>query len=149
MALDFARHVPFIKHLGVRLESVGEGQSTIVLDLRPEHHNSHQMAHGGILLTMMDICMATAGRSAARPHGGGEELGLLTIELKTSFMQPATGQRIIARGRCVHRTTSMCFCEGELQDEHGHLVARASGTFRYMRAKPQPHHDTKPTEERE
>lgn len=135
--MEFARQVPFMKHLGVKLEAVGEGKSQVCLELRPEHHNSHQMAHGGILLTLMDVCMATAGRSAARPHGGGEDLGLLTIEMKTTFMQPGTGQRITARGRCVHHTTSMAFCEGELQDEHGHLIARGSGTFRYVRAKPQ------------
>lgn len=145
--MDFARQIPFMKHLGVRLEAVGEGQSQVVLDLKPEHHNSHQMAHGGILLTLMDVCMASAGRSAARPHGTGADLGLLTIEMKTSFMQPATGQRIIARGRCVHHTASMCFCEGELQDEHGHMIARGSGTFRYVRAKPQAQHKTTPTEE--
>ena len=97
--MQFARHVPFIQHLGLRLEAFGGGEATVVLDLRPEHHNSHQMAHGGILLTLMDTCMANAGRAALRPNGGGAELGMITVELKTSFMQPARGQRIVARGK--------------------------------------------------
>jgi len=135
--MQFARHVPFIQHLGLRLEAFGGGEATVVLDLRPEHHNSHQMAHGGILLTLMDTCMANAGRAALRPDGGGAELGMITVELKTSFMQPARGRRIVARGKALHHTSSLCFCEGEIRDEHDHLIARGSGTFRYVRAKPQ------------
>jgi len=34
--MDFVRNSPFIKHLGVKQESVGNGSSLLVLDVRPE-----------------------------------------------------------------------------------------------------------------
>jgi len=133
--MEFPRRVPFIEHLGVQLEAAGEGTSTLRLELRPELMNSKQMAHGGVLMTLLDVCMAVAGRSSGRHHDG-EDHGVVTIEMKTTFIQAATGSHVLARGVCVHRTGSMCFCEGELHDEHGHLLARGSGTFKYVRARP-------------
>lgn len=136
--MEFLRNVPFVEHLGIRLEVAGAGTSTLVLDLRPELTNSLQMAHGGVLMTLLDVCMAVAGRSHAR-HDGDEDHRVLTIEMKTTFIQAATGTRVIARGHCLHRTASMCFCEGELHDEHGRLIARGSGTFKNARPKQAAH----------
>jgi len=133
--MESTRPIPFVEHLGVQVEAMGEGTSTLLLDLRPELMNRLGTAHGGVLMTMLDVCMAKAGRSSAR-HQGAEDHGVITIEMKTTFIQAATGSRVIARGVCVHRTGSMCFCEGELHDEHGRLLARGSGTFKYVRPKP-------------
>ncbi|MGZ3237837.1 MAG: PaaI family thioesterase, partial [Burkholderiaceae bacterium] len=42
------------------------------------------------------------------------------------------GARIIAKGKAYHRSTTMCFCEGEIW--HGDkLVAKAMGTFKYLK----------------
>ena len=133
--IEFTRHIPFIEHLGIEIEASGEGTSTLRLDVRPEQMNSMQMAHGGVLMTLLDVCMAQAARSLAR-HQGDEDHGVITIEMKATFIQAATGERVIARGNCLHRSGSMSFCEGELHDEHGRLLARGSGTFKYARAKP-------------
>jgi uncharacterized protein (TIGR00369 family) len=136
------QRVPFLEHLGIQVEAVGSGKSTLVLDLKPEHHNSQAMAHGGVLMTMLDVCMAKAARSSAKQHDD-DDVRVVTIEMKTTFMQASTGQRVIARGVCVHRTTGMSFCEGELQDEHGRVLARASATFKYVRPKAAAHRSTK------
>ena len=34
---------------------------------------------------------------------------------------------------CVHRSSSMAFCEAEIRDEGDRLVARATGTFKFLR----------------
>lgn len=130
--MEFTRNSPFIKQMGIQLESVGNGNSTLVLDVRPELHNSLSMAHGGVLMTLLDLCMTQAARSVGTPHGE-EDIGVVTIEMKSSFFQGATGSRIIARGTCVHRSGSLCFCEGELHDENERLLARGSGTFKPIR----------------
>ncbi len=136
------QRVPFLEHLGIQVEAVGSGKSTLVLDVKPDHHNSLAMAHGGVLMTMLDVCMAKAARSSARQHGD-DDVRVITIEMKTTFMQAATGARVIARGECVHRTVGMSFCEGELQDEHGRVLARASATFKYVRPKAVAHRPPK------
>ncbi|MBX3614876.1 MAG: PaaI family thioesterase [Burkholderiaceae bacterium] len=124
--------VPFVDHLGARLLSCADGSAHTQLDLAPHHCNSFGVAHGGVLMTLLDVTMAMAGRSRTH-HAGDEQMGLVTIEMKTTFMQPAQGARIASQGRCVFRTRTMAFCEAEIVDEGGRTVARASGTFKYVR----------------
>ena len=124
--------VMFIHHLGIRIEEAIGGRSTLVLDLKPELMNTRGAMHGGVVMTMLDVCMAQAARSMVRHHGETDH-GVMTIELKSTFMRGNTGNRVIARGHCVHRTPSLCFCEGEVVEEDGRILARGSGTFKVLR----------------
>lgn len=126
--------VPFVDHLGALMVEEGNGISLLILDLKPEHLNRHGGAHGGVVMTLLDIAMARAVRGQTR-HQGDDDVGVMTIEMKSSFFQPGLGKRLFARGRAVHRTKSMCFAEAELHDETGVLVARSSGTFKVLRPK--------------
>ncbi len=80
-------------------------------------------------MAVLDVAMAVAARSL-EPDGRG----VVTIEMKTSFIQagPPEG-RVVATGVCVHRTTSLAFCEAEIRDDRDRIVARASGTFKLLR----------------
>lgn len=127
--------VPFVDHLGALMIEEGNGTSMLILDLKPEHRNKHGAAHGGVVMTLLDIAMARAVRGQTR-HQGDPDHGVVTIEMKSSFFKPGLGQRLFAKGTSVHRTTSMCFAEAELHDETGVLVARSSGTFKVLRPKP-------------
>jgi uncharacterized protein (TIGR00369 family) len=124
------RRIPFLEHLGARIVGVDEGRVEIALEVRPELCNSGDVAHGGVLMTALDAAMSVAGRSA---HTTDPESPLrsVTIEMKTTFLRPGTG-RLRAIGRCVHRTASLMFCEGEILDAEGRAVARASGTFKLI-----------------
>lgn len=123
--------VPFVDHLGARLVARDDGSAHTELDLAPHHCNSFGAAHGGVLMTLLDVTMAMAARS--RPHHAEDgRTGVVTVEMKTSFMQPGQG-RLSGQGRCIHRTRTMAFCEAEVLDAAGRLVARASGTFKYLR----------------
>jgi uncharacterized protein (TIGR00369 family) len=120
---------PFLHDLGVEFLEMADGQARIALDLETRHMNSWMITHGGVLMTMLDVVMAMAGRSL---H---EDLkGVVTVEMKTSFLQPGgvAGGRIEARGKAFHQSTTMCFCEAEIW--HGErLIAKAMGTFKYLR----------------
>ena len=124
--------VMFIHHLGIRIEEAIGGRSTLVLDLKPELLNTRGAMHGGVVMTMLDVSMAQAARSMVR-HQGETDHGVMTIELKSTFMRGNTGKRVIARGHCVHRTPSLCFCEAEVGEEDGRVLARGSGTFKVLR----------------
>ncbi len=129
--------IPFLHWLGVEMVEHSAGRATLELATEAHHRNSFGVAHGGVLMTLLDVAMAMAGRSLAHPEAGeigvsGTEQGMVTIEMKTTFMQPAHG-KLVASGHCLHRTVSMAFCEADIHDERGHLVARGSGTFKYMR----------------
>ena len=84
------------------------------------------------MMTLLDFVMAMAGRSM-QPRAAGMAAGAggnLTVEMKVSFMRPGKG-RLTVRGQCVHPGRSLSFCEGEIVDEHGQTLARASGTFKF------------------
>jgi uncharacterized protein (TIGR00369 family) len=80
--------------------------------------------------------MAHAARSSGRGgEGQSNGIGVVTIEMKTSFMRPGLG-RLLAKGRRVHATASLAFCEASIVDDKGMLVAQASGTFKYLKGLP-------------
>jgi uncharacterized protein (TIGR00369 family) len=140
--LKFPLHIPFVEELGLELHLFGDGQAEVQVDLEKAHLNSWEVAHGGVLMTMLDVSMAHAARSIhAKEPGHGP--GLVTIEMKTSFMRPAEG-RLVAKAKLLHRSTTMAFCEGSVYDEDHHLCAHAKATFKYLRKLPTKGGMTKP-----
>ncbi|MDE2629244.1 MAG: PaaI family thioesterase [Burkholderiales bacterium] len=132
--MDFTVHIPFVEMLGLELISFEAGQAQIALNLRDELTNSWSVVHGGVTMTLLDVVMAHAARSPNQP-GVAESPGVVTVEMKTSFMRPGIG-RLLGKGRLVHRTASMAFCEGSVFDEAGVIVAQATGTFKYLKGLP-------------
>jgi acyl-CoA thioesterase len=55
--------------------------------------------------------------------------GCATVELKINYFRPVQRGRIRASGRCVQRTKSLAYAEGDIVNEEGKLLARATGTF--------------------
>ncbi|AFZ67668.1 PaaI family thioesterase [Deinococcus peraridilitoris] len=117
--------IPFLEFLGVQGRRAEDGSGEVELTLRPEHLNSFQMAHGGVTMTLLDVAMAMAARSL-----DGQGRGVVTIEMKSTFLQPGRGA-LRAVGRCIHTSRSLAFCEAQVTDEEGRPVARASGTFKF------------------
>ena len=132
MSLPFGVHIPFVDLLGFTLERYEGGESTLRFAPGPEHCNSFGVAHGGAVMTFLDVVMATAARSVQM------DCGTVTIEMKTSFMRPAPvggGASLLGRGRLLHRTRSMAFVEGSVFAPNGELCAQSTGTFKYVAAR--------------
>ena len=132
--MKFFVHIPFVEHLGFELLACEAGEAQIALTLREELTNSWSVAHGGVTMTLLDVVMAHAARSPNQP-GHAESPGVVTIEMKTSFLRAGLG-RLTAHGRLLHRSASLAFTEGSVLDEKGELVAHATGTFKYMKGLP-------------
>ncbi len=129
MSLPFAVPVPFVEHLGFTLERFEGGESELHYSARPEHLNSFAVTHGGVSMTLLDVTLATAARSVQ------QDMGVVTIEMKTSFMQPAKGA-LVAKGRLMHRTATMAFTEATVYDARGRACSHATGTFKYVKRLP-------------
>ena len=127
--LNFGTEIPFVSHLGFALELFDGGQSAIGYTPKPEHLNSFAVTHGGAIMTLLDVTMAVAARSVQK------DMGVVTIEMKTSFMQPAPGDgsKLTAKGRLMHRTATLAFTEATLYDVQNRACAHATGTFKYVR----------------
>ncbi len=132
--MKFLVHIPFVEHLGFELLRLGNGEADIALPLHDALTNSSGVAHGGATMTLLDVAMAHAALSLDG-QGVGETSAVVTVEMKTSFMRPGLG-RLLGRGRRMHRTASLAFCEGSVYDVDGLLIAHATGTFKYVKRPP-------------
>lgn len=145
--LPFPVHIPFVERLGFELVAVGQGDAELAVDLTEAHLNSWSVAHGGVLMTLLDVAMAHAARSVNRraAEDGRADFGpgVVTVEMKTSFMRPGEG-RLRAAGKLLHRSTTMAFCEGSVFDDAGQLCAHATGTFKYLKSLPGRGREIKP-----
>ncbi|MGZ5132763.1 MAG: PaaI family thioesterase [Caldimonas sp.] len=132
--MKFRITIPFVDLLGFELLRFDHGEAEIAVQLRDELCNSWSVAHGGVTMTLLDVAMAHAARSPGE-DGATEPSGVVTIEMKTSFMRPGLG-RLVATGRRLHRTASMAFCDASVVDAEQQLVAHATGTFKYLKGLP-------------
>ncbi len=85
--------------------------------------NPMKQVQGGYLCAMLDECMSVACMVAS-----GMTSVAPTAEMKTSFFRPAMPGRLRGVGRVVRWGRTLAFTEGELYDEAGRLVAKATGT---------------------
>ena len=132
--MQFRVRIPFVDLLGFELLRFERGEAEMAIDLREELTNSWGVAHGGVTMTLLDVVMAHAARSPGE-DGVAEDSGVVTVEMKTTFIRPALG-RLVGTGRRLHRTASMAFCEASLADADGQLVAHATGTFKFLKGLP-------------
>jgi uncharacterized protein (TIGR00369 family) len=126
----FGVEIPFVELLGIELCLFEGGLAEVRFAPQPHHLNSFSVTHGGALMTLLDVVMATAARSVI------PEMGVVTIEMKTSFMRPAVpdaAQPLVARGKLLHRTATLAFTEGTVFDAAGRACAHGTGTFKYVR----------------
>lgn len=120
---------PFLNELGFELVSMADGVAELTVKLQPQHMNSWQVMHGGIIMTLLDASMSRAARSLVQGVTSAA-----TVEMKTSFFQPGgkADSSIRGTGRVLHRSTTMYYCEGEIWNGVA-LVAKAMGTFKVFR----------------
>ena len=133
-AIKFPKRIPFAQTLGFELWAFGEGHAELRVQVADPLTNSRDVAHGGLLMTLLDVAMAHAAKSV-RMDDTGRPSGMVTIEMKTSFMHPAKGL-LRAVAKLMHQTQSLAFTEGTVFDEGGQACAHATGTFKYVRAIP-------------
>ena len=119
----FGLNIPFLDHLGVVPEMAEGGKSRISLELKPEYTNSFQVAHGGLIMTLLDFAMAAAARSSFN-----HPLGVITIDMTTSFLRTSVG-KIVVEGKVLKAGKTINYCEAVVLSETGEITAKSSGTF--------------------
>jgi uncharacterized protein (TIGR00369 family) len=124
------RRIPFFDYCHIERPFRGEGRCTARVEITPDLVNGHGAAHGGLLMTLLDACMAGAASSILT----GERGGVVTIDMQAQFMAPGHGV-LTAEGKVSRGGGSLIFTEGEVRDAKDALVAKATGIFRAMRPK--------------
>jgi len=122
---DYQKRIPFVSHLKILTETLGEGTARLSLAVEPHLTNSIGTVHGGVIMSLLDVALCTAARTL---HP--DSLGVITIDMSTSFIGGGSGARLLAEARVLKNGRSMIFVDGEAKNEDGSLVAKAIATVR-------------------
>lgn len=92
---SFARQA-FMDHLGVEIGHLSPGETDLLLPFRSELMQQHDYFHGGATATIAD---SAAGYAALSLFPAG--IGVLTAEFKINLLNPAIGDKLVAKGRVI------------------------------------------------
>ena len=129
-AREYQKKIPFVSHLKILTETLGEGTARLSMPIERHLVNSLGTAHGGVIMSLLDVALCTAARTL---HP--ESIGVITIDLSTSFIGGASGKKLYADARVLRDGRSMSFVEAEAKNEDGSLVAKAIATVRVRHKK--------------
>ncbi len=122
---DYQKKIPFVTLLKIRTETLGRGTAQLSLPIEPQFTNSLGSVHGGVIMSLLDVALCTAARTL---HP--DSVGVVTIDLSTSFIGAGSGARLMAEARVLKDARTMSFVEAEARNEDGSLVAKAIATVR-------------------
>lgn len=115
----------FAELLGISDFEMGEGFVQVHLVTGPQHANMGGWIHGGVLTALLDFALGAAVVSTLE-----EGEWCATQALTTDFLRPGKpGERLLARSRVDRRGKLGAFPSGEVVNEQGELVARATGVW--------------------
>ena len=127
-AREYQKKIPFVAHLKILTEELGEGTARLSMPVEPHLKNSLGTAHGGVIMSLLDVALCTAARTL---HP--ESLGVITINMSTSFIGGGKGAKLLADARVLKDGKSMSFVEAEAKNDDGTIVAKAIGTVRVLK----------------
>lgn len=120
----FGITIPFADLLGIRWIADEPGHVTVGMTVRPDLMNSWHVAHGGSVMSLLDVTCGMSAKSLDPTANGAT-----TVELKVNFLASATGE-LVAEGHARRAGRSLVFVEGEVRDVAGQVLAKATGTFK-------------------
>lgn len=126
-APQWRSHAPFYDHLGLALQALDGGKCVMELPYAKHFGNSRGEVHGGIVASVLDIALSQAVRSTLEGPNN-----VATISMTVSYLAPAVGV-LTCTGHVVRRGRTVAFAEGEVIDEKGTAVCRATATYRVLK----------------
>lgn len=115
---------PFFRLMGIEVDSFGEGDAALSMEVRPDMLNGAGWLQGGLFTALCDEAMALALFSVLDE---GERIA--TISESTSFLQGIRKGSVIARGSVVKKGRQVAFTEGTVADAEGHQLSKANASF--------------------
>jgi len=113
----------FMHLIGANLTRIEPGRIEAELTLGQQHLQQRGFAHGGLVATMADLAAGFAAVTLVP-----DEVGVVTSDLKVSYLNPGVGTRMKAIGWVLKAGRRLHFCEAEVWCDDV-LVAKASATM--------------------
>jgi uncharacterized protein (TIGR00369 family) len=118
---------PFSAHLGLQVVEWSPGKAVVSVEITDSLKNRRGDAHGGVTATLLDAALGIACQSHSN-----EWKSEGTVTLNVQFIEPARGT-LRAEARLLRAGRTVAFVEGEVRDQSGAIVAKATATFKIER----------------
>jgi uncharacterized protein (TIGR00369 family) len=122
--VEWARSNNFRNLLGIEVERVEEGFALLSLQIVGKLLQAQNIAHGGVLATLVDGVIATAARTVA-PEGAV----VSTLEMNLNYVRPARTGKVLAEGKIVQAGRTIVVGTADIKDEAGNLLATGRATY--------------------
>jgi uncharacterized protein (TIGR00369 family) len=123
---EFIPASPFARHVGIEIESLETDRARLRLPFTEAVATMDDLVHGGAVSTLVDTAaMAAAWCTDDVP----DTLRGTTVGLTVDFVSAGRGD-IVADASVLRRGGSLCFCDVEVFDGDGRLVAKGLVTYK-------------------
>lgn len=116
--------VPFLKLLGIEVESVGPGTATLLVPVREELMRNDGIVHGGVMASLIDSAFAFA---IIPILADGERT--VTVDMTIHYLRPLRSGVAKASAGIVRAGRRVITVSAELFDENDKLAATALSTY--------------------
>jgi len=116
--------VPFLKLLGIQVESVAPGAATLLLPIREDLKRNDGIIHGGAVASVIDSAFAFAIIPLLN-----ENERTVTVDLTLHYLRPLSGGVAKASARVVRAGRRVITVSGEVFDENAKLAATSLSTY--------------------
>lgn len=123
---QFVPASPFVRHLGIAVESLGDGEAVLALPFRDEVVTTGQVVHGGALGALVDTAVMAAAWSGAEAP---EQLRGATVDLSLAYLAPAQAEDVIATARVLRRGRRLVSVAVDVHTRGGTHVVHAMATY--------------------
>ena len=103
---------------------------TFEFDIGKEYCHSIDIVQGGFITAMLDVVM-----SHSIFVQGPELMGLSSLEIKTSYLEPTRAGKLRVEGCILKQSYKMAFLEGRMYNAENTLTATASTVAKLIRPK--------------
>lgn len=114
----------FMHHIQFNLDVIEAGKVEGRMPINKIHKQQAGLVHGGVIATVADIVAGFAAYSLVN-----EDEKVVTGELKISYLRPAVGDVLLAKGWVLKQGRKINFCEAEvytIMGDRKKLVAKAT-----------------------
>jgi uncharacterized protein (TIGR00369 family) len=118
---------PFAMHLGCEVVEWIPGKAVVTLEITDTLKNRRGDAHGGVTASLLDAALGVACRSHSE-----DWVSEGTVTLNLQYIVPGRGI-LRAEGRLLRAGRTVAFVEGEVRDQSGAIVAKATATYKIER----------------
>ncbi|MEZ4526682.1 MAG: thioesterase family protein [Desulfobacterales bacterium] len=135
----YQNHMPFDKLLGIKIETLGENDVCVRIDMREELIGNFVkgILHGGVISSVLDLTgglIASVAVLQRMKGASAEEMGkrlasIGTIDLRVDYLRAGQGKFFRATGNILRAGKRVAVIRTELHNDQNLLIAAGTGTY--------------------